>query len=290
MKLLITGANGQLGHELVQLSAQHQILALGREDLDISDEAAVLACCGLFQPDAVINAAAYTAVDRAESDVAAAFAVNRDGPAHLAKYCQQADIPLIHVSTDYVFDGSKSGSYLETDPLAPLGVYGASKEAGEQAVRKGCVKFIILRTSWVFSDHGNNFVKTMLRLGVEREALSIVADQHGCPTSAAELARAIYCVLAQDLHASQWGTYHFCQPVPATWFSFAQAIFDEARDQGMPVKVKTINAISSSDYPTPAQRPVNSVLDCSKFMKTFAFKIRPWQDSLSEVIRALQPN
>lgn len=287
MKILITGAHGQLGHELIRLSGNHQILAAGRGELDITDYDAVLTYFGQFIPDVVINAAAYTAVDKAESDVEAAFAVNRDGPANLARYCQMTGIPLIHISTDYVFDGTKNGAYDEGDPVAPLGVYGTSKLAGEQAVLNQCPKSVVLRTSWVFSSHGQNFVKTMLRLGAERKELGIVADQQGCPTSAAELARAIYSVLEKGLNNHHWGVYHFCQPAPATWFEFAQAVFDTAREQGFDVKVNRVNAIATSDYPTPAKRPGNTVMDCSKFVQTFGFEIRPWRESLAEVVQTL---
>ena len=288
MRLLITGAYGQLGSELLrQADKKHQLLSVDHDELDITDPDAVIACFEDFHPDAVINAAAYTAVDRAESDVEAAFAVNRDGPANLARACGRADIPLIHVSTDYVFDGSKQAAYSEGDPVLPLGVYGTSKLAGEQAVLKGCRKSIILRTSWVFSAHGNNFVKTMLRLGSERDELGIVADQHGCPTSAAELARAIYAVLDKNLNDQYWGVYHFCQPDPMAWFGFAKSVFNVAREQGLTLKIKTVNAITTDDYPTPAKRPANSVMDCAKFEDTFGYTIRPWRDSLVEVVKEL---
>ncbi|MDX8403771.1 MAG: dTDP-4-dehydrorhamnose reductase, partial [Mariprofundaceae bacterium] len=183
MKLLITGAKGQLGTELVRLGSAHELLAVDYDELDITDSNAVTNCINDFKPDAVVNAAAYTAVDRAESDVDAGFAVNRDGPANLAGACERAGISLVHVSTDYVFDGSKQEAYVEDDAVSPLGVYGKSKLEGEVAVRTLCGKHLILRTSWVFSAHGNNFVKTMLRLGAEREELGVVADQFGKPTS-----------------------------------------------------------------------------------------------------------
>ena len=288
MRLLITGANGQLGHELIRLGEGHDLLAVDYDELDITDPDAVNACVERFHPDAVINAAAYTAVDRAESDVEAAFAVNRDGPANLARACGASGIPLIHVSTDYVFDGSKQGAYSENDPVAPLGVYGTSKLAGEQAVLNSCPKSITLRTSWVFSSHGQNFVKTMLRLASEREELGIVADQHGCPTSASELARAIYAMLDKGLNEENWGIYHFCQPEPTTWFGFAQTVFDEAKAQGIPLKINSVNSLTTEDYPTPAKRPMNSEMDCSKFAKTFGFATKPWAESLQEVIKELK--
>lgn len=288
MKLLITGSKGQLGTALQRLGSAHELLAVDCDGLDITDRSAVESCLRDFKPDAVVNAAAYTAVDRAESDEAAAFAVNRDGPGNLAIACEQAGIPLIHVSTDYVFDGSKDGVYSESDPVAPLGVYGNSKLAGEDLVRNTCSRHMILRTSWVFSADGNNFVKTMLRLGAERQELGIVADQYGCPTSAAELARAIYAILDHGVEQTDWGIYHFCQPQQTTWFAFAQAIFNEAGEQGMDMKISKLNAIGTADYPTPAQRPANSVMDCSKFSRTFGFTIKPWSESLSEVFKELK--
>jgi len=286
MRVLITGVHGQLGCELIRQGDKHELLAVARDQLDITDQDAVLRCVALFAPDVVINAAAYTAVDKAESDVEAAFAVNRDGPAHLARACQQSAIPLIHVSTDYVFDGGKKSAYVENDPVAPLGVYGSSKLAGEIAVAQYASRWMILRTSWVFSAHGNNFVKTMLRLGADREILGVVADQHGCPTSAEELARAIYAVLEAGWNDENQGIYHFCQPEPTTWHGFAKAVFVEAESKNMGLKIATVNAITTSDYPIPAKRPENSVMDCSKFESTFDFKIRPWRDSLKAVVRA----
>jgi len=287
MRLLVTGSGGQLGRDITRLADRHHVLPLSHDELDITDPDAVLSCVHEFQADLVINAAAYTAVDKAETDVEAAFAVNRDGPANLARACNNLDIPLIHVSTDYVFAGNGKGAYVENDPVEPAGVYGRSKLAGEQAVRQYCPRHLILRTSWVFSMHGNNFVKTMLRLGTEREGLGVVADQYGCPTAASELARGIYAVIDHGISENSCGTYHFCQPEPTTWFKFAEVIFDTARKQGINLKVNDVNAITSDDYPTPAKRPVNSVLECSKFENTFDFTIRPWHDSLGEVVSEL---
>jgi len=287
MKLLITGADGQLGTELNRLGAGHELLAVGHDALDICDVSAVSRTIADFCPDVVINAAAYTAVDQAESNCDAAFAVNRDGSANLAKACELARIPLIYVSTDYVFDGLKQGAYTELDQVSPLGVYGKSKLAGELAVQQYCSRHVILRTSWVFSSHGNNFVKTMMRLGQERSELGIVNDQYGCPTSAAELGRAIYAILDAGLVDSIWGIYHFCQPESTTWFGFARAVFQVAREQDRDLKLTTVHAIATEEYPTPARRPVNSVLDCSKISKTFDFTIKPWSESLQEVINEI---
>jgi len=288
MKLLITGAHGQLGTALMQQAQAHQALGVDHEQLDITDAKAVAALMDSYQPDAVINAAAYTAVDKAEADSDAAFSVNRDGPANLAIACEKASIPLVHVSTDYVFDGNKKDAYLESDAVSPLGVYGVSKEAGEAAVRKACSKHLILRTSWVFSAHGNNFVKTMLRLGSERDTLGVVADQFGKPTSAAELARVILEVLPKA--EGRWGTYHLAQPEVISWHGFASSIFKEAEMQGVSLELETLNAISTLDYPTPAKRPANSELDCNKIEETFDVEIQPWKHSLQGVVCELVGN
>jgi len=286
MRVLIVGSHGQLGRELVHLGVKHELLAVDHEHLDITDVNAVDNIVAEFKPDVMINAAAYTAVDRAESERELAFSVNCEGPMNLAVAAENAGLPLIHVSTDYVFDGTKQDAYIEEDLSSPLGVYGESKLAGEHAVAQYCARHVILRTSWVFSAHGNNFVKTMLRLGGERESLAIVADQYGCPTAANELARAIYAMLDADWN-SIWGTYHFCQPEPTTWCDFAKAVFSEFRGQGGQLKVTDVKAIATTDYPTPAKRPQNSVMNYNKFEQSFGFSIRPWSESLAEVIKDL---
>ena len=272
---------------MLQASAfGYEAVGLDRDDLDITNQVAVFEILKTHQPDAVVNAAAYTAVDKAEADVDAAFAVNATAVGYLARACVALGIPLVHISTDYVFDGSKEGAYSETDAVSPLGVYGETKLAGEALVREICEKYYILRTSWVFSAHGNNFVKTMLRLGAERTELGIVSDQKGKPTSAKEIAVTIYNLL----HSAKpsWGTYHVAQPDATTWFGFAEAIFAEARKQGMALKVATLHKLTTADYPTPAKRPANSVLNCSKLETEFERKIKPWAESLSEVISELK--
>lgn len=287
MKILITGCHGQVGRELMALATEYNCKAVGfdHDFLDITDQNAVQAMIDQERPDAVVNAAAYTAVDKAESDGSLAMAVNGQAPGFLAEACAALNVPFVHISTDYVFDGSKAGAYLETDAVSPLGVYGQTKLAGELAVKNICEKYYILRTSWVFSSHGNNFVKTMLRLGAEREELGVVSDQYGKPTSAQEIAKTIYEMLSS--HKQAWGVYHVAQPEATTWFGFAENIFAEARRQGLDLKIANLKGIKTEDYPTPAKRPENSELSCDKLEKTFGFNIKPWTDSLSGVIKEL---
>jgi len=290
MRLLITGCDGQVGTELTRQSVAlgWTVKAVDRDGLDITDLGAVNEAVRVLMPDAVVNAAAYTAVDKAENDRIAAFAVNRDGPKNLAAACADLDIPLIHYSTDYVFDGRKFDGYVEDDPVAPLGVYGKSKLAGELAVQELCSKYLVLRTSWVFSAHGSNFVRTMLRLAAEREVLGVVADQFGKPTSAAEIARLTLGVLSGA--GEYWGVYHLAQPQTISWHGFAEAIFDEARKQGVLLKVGEVKAIGTADYPTPARRPVNSELNCDKLELVFGVRIMPWRESLADAVCEIENN
>jgi dTDP-4-dehydrorhamnose reductase len=288
MKLLVLGAGGQVGHELCRLAwpADYRLAAFDRAEIDITRQEAVAAAANRERPDIVINAAAYTAVDRAESEPDAAWAGNCAGPGYLAAACRTAGIPLIHISTDYVFDGSKKEAYREDDPVNPLGVYGHSKEAGDRAVREALAEHVILRTAWVYSAHGHNFVKTMLRVAAERPVLRVVADQIGSPTSAADIAGAIAAIV-QRLAAGdrRWGTYHFAGSGAVTWHGFAEAIFEMAAPwRGAPPQVE---AITTAEYPTPARRPANSVLDCSRIGNAFGVVPRPWRDALAEVIREL---
>jgi len=287
MKILITGCHGQVGTELMLLAASYdcEVLSVDRDTLDITDQKAVNQVIGDYKPEAVVNAAAYTAVDKAEADQEAAHAVNAMAVGYLASACKSLNIPFVHISTDYVFDGDKESPYVEGDEVSPLGVYGETKLAGEAAVRNFCDKYYILRTSWVFSAHGNNFVKTMLRLGTERDELGVVSDQYGKPTSAKEIANTIYLMLKSNKQA--WGTYHIAQPEKTSWFGFAEAVFSEARNQGFALSISTLNAIKTEAYPTPAKRPKNSELSCDKLEKTFGLSIEPWATSLPVVIKAL---
>jgi dTDP-4-dehydrorhamnose reductase len=287
--LLIVGAGGQVGREFPRvLGATPFVLSLlDRRALDIRKQGAVFAALEQIRPAAVVNAAAYTAVDRAESDEAACFAVNRDGACNLALACAASDIPLIHISTDYVFDGRKLGAYAENDPIAPLGIYGRSKAEGEMAVRATHPRHVILRTAWIFGVHGNNFVKTMLRLGAERDVIRVVADQRGCPTAAGDVAAAILHVARRLLLEGTgcYGTFHFTGRGATTWFGFADAVFELAARFGRP-RPKLV-PIPTSGYPTPARRPPNSVLDCAAFTTTFGLPQPPWRDSLQAVVGEL---
>lgn len=290
MKLLVTGAHGQLGWELCRRGERQDfdIVPLDLPDFDITDRYAVHHAVNQTDLSLVINAAAYTAVDLAESEPDRAFKVNRDGPAFLASSCADAGIPLIHISTDYVFDGSKKSPYVEADPICPLGVYGKSKAAGEAEVRERLPLHIILRSSWLYGVHGQNFVKTMLRLGKEREIVRVVADQYGCPTYAADLAEGILSIVYRlgQGDPSYWGTYHFCGSGETTWHGFAERIFELARQYDSFV-VKKVVPVTTPEYPTPARRPANSVLACSLLCKTFEIIPRPWQESLARAVQDL---
>lgn len=291
MKILLTGANGQVAQEIARLGrgAGHDIYALNRTGLDITDAEKVSRTIEEGDEELVINAAAYTAVDRAEQESEMAFAVNRDGPAHLAAACADRGIPLLHISTDYVFDGTKQGPYREDDPAAPLGVYGRSKWEGEEAIRQRLSAHLILRVSWVFGIGGQNFVKTMLRLAREREELRVVADQHGCPTYAGDIAD-VLVYLADRLEAEgslHWGTYHYGGTPPTTWHGFAEAILERVR-AFEPLKANKVVPIATEDFPTPAKRPGNSILDCTRIQETYGIEPSPWDQGLDTMLRALR--
>lgn len=286
--LLVAGRSGQVATCLARRRPPEgwQVVALGREQgLDITDETAVRRSLAAHRPDVVVNAAAYTAVDRAESEPEAAFAVNRDGAAMLARACAERDVPFVHISTDYVFDGDKAGAYVEDDPIAPLGIYGASKAAGEDAVRAAAGRHLILRTSWVYSPFGSNFVKTIRRLAETRDEITVVADQHGCPTAADDIAAAIL-TLAGRLAAAEApsGTFHMAGTGDTTWHGFAEAILRLLRPGGGPPR---LSAIGTADYPTAARRPKNSRLDCSRLAGAYGLVLPPWQESLRRCVAEL---
>jgi dTDP-4-dehydrorhamnose reductase len=261
-------------------------VALPHAEADIADRAAVEAAITRHKPTLVVNAAAYTKVDLAETEVEAARRGNETGPAVLARACAAAGVPLVHISTDYVFDGTKSGAYRESDPIAPLGVYGRTKAAGEAAVRAALPQHIILRTAWVYGEFGANFLKTMLRLAATRDELRVVADQRGCPTSTRDLAEAILA-LAPRMIAREpvFGTYHFAGTGVTTWHGFASRIV--AAQAPLTGRKPPVVPITTAEYPTPARRPANSELDCGLFAETFGFRARRWEDESDATVRAL---
>jgi dTDP-4-dehydrorhamnose reductase len=290
MRLLIVGGNGQLGRDLMQQARTRAWFAAGADlpDCDITREQSVQHTLDAVRPlDAVINAAAYTAVDAAETDPGTAFAVNRDGVAVLAKACRRIDVPLVHVSTDYVFDGLKLSPYTPSDETRPQGVYARSKAEGENLLRTLLDHHVIVRTSWLFGVHGPNFVKTMLRLAKEQETLRVVDDQIGCPTYAGDLAGALLDI-AHHLarRADGWGTHHFCNQTAVTWFAFTQRILDLARSYDH-FKVRQIIPILTQHFPAPAPRPPYSVLDCSSLESTFNITRRWWEAALKEMLAEL---
>ena len=285
--ILVTGSTGQLASALAAAAAG--IRRAGRPDFDFDRPDSIEATFRAANPGLVINAAAYTAVDAAEKDAEAAFRANRDGPAILARLCAEAGIPLIHVSTDYVFDGAKPEPYVETDPVGPQGVYGASKLAGEQAVTQSGARAIILRTAWVYAATGKNFVRTMLTLGKTRDRLTVVGDQHGCPTTAADLAEAILAISAL-IDRSGWrdaygGIFHAAGTGATSWHGLAVATFEEAARHG--AKVPEVAPIATADWPTPAKRPANSRLDCTRLREVFGVSLPHWRKSLTRTVDAI---
>jgi len=287
--VLITGGSGQLGTELARFAWPEgwEAVTLTRADLDLTDTAAIAAKVAERPWSAVISAGAYTAVDKAESDSVTAWQVNALAPAALAAACTAAGIPIVHVSTDYVFAGDKQGAWEVDDPVAPLGVYGASKLGGELAVRTGCRRHAIVRTAWVVSAHGNNFVKTMLRVGAERPVLRVVADQQGSPTSAADLAAALASMTMRlvDDPAAPTGTYHFSNAGPTNWHGFAEEIFRQAATRGGPSP--QVEAITTADFPTPAARPANSVLSHRAIEQDYGIHPQGWQSALGDILDQL---
>jgi dTDP-4-dehydrorhamnose reductase len=281
MTTLVFGRTGQVAIELRRAMAD--AVFLGRGDADLTDPAACAAAIRDRRPATVINAAAYTAVDQAETDAATAHTVNAEAPGAMAQACSDLGIPFLHISTDYVFDGTGDRPWHEDDPVGPLGVYGRTKLDGERFVAAAGGPYVILRTAWVFSAHGKNFVKTMLRFGRERPELRVVADQHGGPTPAAEIAAAL-ATIARAFAAGQGvpGIFHFSGAPPTTWAGFAKTIFDTA---GLPARVARI---ATTDYPTPARRPQNSILDCSRIASSYGIAQPDWRTGLVQVLAELE--
>ncbi|MFT3966661.1 MAG: dTDP-4-dehydrorhamnose reductase [Sphingobium sp.] len=288
-QILITGGTGQVGLELARLDwpADVEPHFPDRTLLDLNDRASIAACFAQRQWAAVINCAAYTAVDKAEGDVGAAFLANAQGPAWLADATRTAGIPLIHVSTDYVFDGRADGFYEPDAPVAPMGVYGASKLAGELAVRLGNPRSVVVRTAWVLSVHRANFLKTMLRLGATNTELRVVVDQQGCPTSAADLAAALQTITLRHLEdmTAPTGLYHFVNAGRTNWQDLACAIFAMSARTGGPFP--TVTAITTAEYPTPARRPANSALSTVTLERDFGITPRRWEAAVADIIAEL---
>ncbi len=289
MKILLTGKNGQVGFELRRaLAVLGEIVAVDATECDLADPSAIHRLVQDVQPSVIVNPAAYTAVDKAEGDAGTAHAVNAAAPGVLAEEASRLGALLVHYSTDYVFDGSKAGEYLEDDSPNPQSVYGASKLAGEQAVREACQRHVILRTSWVVGAHGGNFAKTMIRLASERDALNVVADQFGAPTSAALLADLTAHLVRQATlgDAFPYGTYHAVAGGVTNWHEYACYVIDRARAAGLPIKVAAdaIRPIATSDYPTPARRPANSRLSTRKLQETFNLRLPEWREGLDHIL------
>jgi dTDP-4-dehydrorhamnose reductase len=292
MKILLTGSNGQVGFELQKkLSLLGEVIATDREDLDLTDPDAIRHFIDQTKPDIIINPAAYTAVDKAESEPDLAYLINVTAPEVLAVKAAELDIPLVHFSTDYVFDGLKKGAYVETDPTNPQSVYGKTKCEGEEKVRTH-KKHIILRTSWVFGVHGNNFLKTMLRLMQEKESLNIVGDQWGSPASASMLSDVISKIvdtILKNKNFNDYGTYHVTSDGETNWFEYASLIASELIKLNVKIKCgpDQIHSIFTSEYPTAAKRPPNSRLNTDKLKETFVLDLPDWEGQVKKHIKTL---
>ncbi|MEG4043179.1 dTDP-4-dehydrorhamnose reductase [Microcoleus sp. Pol17_C1] len=285
MKILLAGGSGQLAQELQPiLLSSGEVIAVDRTRLDLSQPESIRQAMAEIQPDLVVNAGAYTAVDKAESEPELANAINGIAPGILAEECEKLGASLIHFSTDYVFDGSHGSAYLETDSTNPLGTYGQSKLAGEEAIRKAGNRHIIIRTAWVYGNGGKgNFVKTMLRLGKEREEIRVVADQIGSPTWTGDLAEAISQIIPL-LGQESFGTYQYTNSGVCSWYDFAIAIFEEAAQLGLPLKVQRVIPITTAEYPTPAKRPAFSVLSTVKISGLLGTYPPHWRQGLRQML------
>jgi dTDP-4-dehydrorhamnose reductase len=291
VKVLVSGREGQLARGLLEAAdgaGEVQVVAIGRPELDLADAKSVAAVVAHQRPDVVVNAAAYTAVDNAETEPAVARAVNALGAEHVAGACAAHSIPIIHISTDYVFDGMKPSPYREDDATGPINVYGRTKLEGEQRVAKACERHLILRTAWLHSRWGVNFVKTMLRLGATRPGISVVDDQLGSPTYAPDLARIVLAAAARmvaDPAGMRWGTYHAAGGGETTRFGFAREVFRCAAEQGLPVA--DVTAIATSAYPTPARRPANSRLNCDRLRRLLGLELPDWRVGVQDCVARL---
>jgi dTDP-4-dehydrorhamnose reductase len=286
--VVLLGAADQLGREVSNLAERlgKKVVGCTRSQVDITDQAAVADLIARTKPRLVVNAAAYTAVDKAESDPEGTMAANVIGPHVLATAAANARVPIVHVSTDYVFDGAKVGPYVEDDPIAPIGVYGRTKAEGEARVRAATARHVIVRTAWVYGVHGANFLKTMLRLANERDELRVVADQRGSPTATLDLAEAIFAIDRRIVEGAEpWDTFHFAGTGATTWHGFASEIVDAAAQ--FTGKRSKVIAIGTEDYPTAARRPANSELDSSRFAAVFGYSAAPWRARTQDVVRQL---
>jgi dTDP-4-dehydrorhamnose reductase len=292
MKILLTGGTGQVGREVIRRAAGRAIdvVAPGREQLDLSQRASVESAIAQHAPQLVISSGAYTAVDRAEDEPALAHTINGEAPGWIGSACAAAGVPVIHLSTDYVFAGDKAGAYVESDATGPLGVYGASKLAGERALQASGANALILRVSWVFAGHGGNFVKTMLRLGADRDELRVVADQRGGPTYAGHIAEAALELAVRYAAKRElpWGVYHYSGAPQTNWHEFAQTILQRAFDKAMIKRVPLVHAIATSDYPTRAPRPGNSTMDCQLAETRLGLARPDWRAGLEETLEELR--
>jgi dTDP-4-dehydrorhamnose reductase len=285
--LLVVGAGGQIGTCLREQAKLLGVsfIAMSHEQLDVCNEAKLSAQIIQYKPKCIINAAAYTQVDKAESDQAVVYATNVQGVINLAKFANSVGAMLIHLSTDYVFDGLKKGAYLESDQTNPLSVYGSSKQAGELVIEEYCPRYLIVRTGWVFGEHGDNFVKTMLKLASKRTALNVVADQVGGPTYAGDIASTLVNMMQQALNPqfSNWGIYHYAGIPHISWFEFASVIFSRAMQQGLLTQMPELKPIASSEYASAAKRPANSRLDCTKIKSVFNIPPCDWKAALADL-------
>jgi len=296
-KILLTGVNGQVGHALQKKLIQHEVVSLNREQLDLSDADAIRRVVQSIRPDLIINPAAYTAVDKAETELQLAYAINAVAPQILAEEAANINAALIHFSTDYVYDGFKTSAYVETDIVNPLSTYGKSKLAGEVAIRSVGLPHLILRTSWVYGAYGKNFLKTILRLASERDSLRIVADQYGAPTSNESIADAVVSLLTawNPENLNQTGVYHLTNQGKTSWHGFSTAIVDEYNQlaaaknwPSLKTAVENITPITTADYPTPAARPTNSSLDNNQLKQIFNVELPTWQQGLQRVMQTIE--